>query len=1660
MSGSYVGKTLAVILATAFIINHSRAQSGQAVAATPPSPGYAVTERGADYKVLQKTTVENGTNRIHKYTELATGLNYQNAQGQWQESKEEITLLPTGGAAATQGRHKVYFPSDIYNGVLEVVTPDGRHLRSHPLGVSYDDGSNTVFIATLKHAQGYLTSSNQVTYRDAFEGIKADLVATYRRSGFECDLVFRQQPPTPGDFGLDESFSTLQLVTEFFNTQDPEQVPATSDEWYGLQDSTLKFGKLTMKQGKAFAFKGTNNPSSRPVGGESQREGAKPVYKRWLNLDGRKFLVEELPLEDLAEDLNALPLTASIRQPATSNLKFATNRRQFPPAHEFIADTNQILLAAADFTKESGVVLDYTTMDSDQTDFTFEANTTYYISQAFAVFGNLTIEPDAVIKVGSDPYWSALEPWVGGWGLSVYVAGSIICPSSGLATLTSMNDDSVGDIIAGSTGNPSPGAVYIEAASSSAVNLENLTFRYAQGGVFLSSYLNNRFENCRFENCAYCAFLFYGSVALTNVQFINVTSAVSFYTDLPDDSPTINAHSVTGSSLQSFVQFIPNFALDYVTLNLDECCFDNISQNITTLGENIQLAGGSFSWNQCDAFDLDIDGLPDWWELYWFGNYTHIGNELDAQGNLLLDDYIDSLDPNIIAFSIESTNDYVNHTNVAVELAIAGGVPSYYAIFVNSATSTNWLAFTTTNLNVNLGSTDGVYNVVVGLKGLPAEAAQTWHDYNFTLDRVKPVLSITNPAIASGTATVIKPYLQLQGFADKPLLSLSYDISNATGLFTNLDAFVTDQALKETATIFTNDFNTFTNFTYAFTTNYFRAYDVPLATNANAITLRVTDRAGNTTTTNFNVVLDYTTATNPPVVKLIWPTNGMTVSGTNITIRGTINDETGTIVATVVNGDGTTNVIAGLVERNGMFWIENVPLNGTNQISIQAIDASGNNTTTTNSIVNPSDLVLTIDNTPTGDDLYKPVGPVSGTVSDPAATVTVNGVTATVDDTANGNGTYNWSAPDVPMGGSGTATIDASATLGGGGGGGGSGSGSGGGEGGGGSGEGGSGSGSGGSSGSGSGGGSVQTSRSVERGHYVAITQHKATQVWTTTSAGGTNISVHGKGYAAGAEWNGTEWQRSYLGGSADYRLESRADYSGTTLDLYGWYNFGQPEESRVRRYMIDNSTPQHSVETYTNFEDLFVMIRSVPDCSIVRLGWQGNYDPPTLIHHYYAESQKTTWTQGTAPDIITTELQMKPAITEVKLYTGGKSGVKGKKSLFCLHCSGEAYGRAKDPGWIDTPRTPISPNKLKVMGKTPGADGKVWVALDDDSEQVITVTAKGVKDYNAGPQTTPEVDRFSPHITANTKNLEDEKPEFCVGQKVDFVLEGLPMDQIVDTVGKWTLPTKYVNESYPYPYPFAPTVCTSYRINSSLLENTNVTSCWFVNGQGGHVSVGLYLQFTNGQHASLAAKGDFMVYRPQITGLDTNGNPSVGFGTNDGIFIGVSDGYGSTRHEMAWDLYVDVDLIDHPGTLSYLQLIQESSGYDYWHLPMPFPVPVWSSTSGEYWLDNSTEYRDSHVIKANDLMSAELLYGDAPGIKVDANSYVQQTDNFLTYVRFQPDGGIPVTIGIVDWGWVGDAEKSGGVWSLVTGTLSGPRHNSDDSFPLWEHILDTGINH
>jgi len=144
---------------------------------------YAVVERGANYRVLQKTAIENGTNRIHRYTELATGLYFANSNGQLVESKEEIETYPRG-AIARQGQYQVIFANNLNSaGAIDMQTPDGKRLRSSILGLAYNDDSTgqSVLIAQIQNSQGELISSNQVLYPDAFKGVNADVRYTATR---------------------------------------------------------------------------------------------------------------------------------------------------------------------------------------------------------------------------------------------------------------------------------------------------------------------------------------------------------------------------------------------------------------------------------------------------------------------------------------------------------------------------------------------------------------------------------------------------------------------------------------------------------------------------------------------------------------------------------------------------------------------------------------------------------------------------------------------------------------------------------------------------------------------------------------------------------------------------------------------------------------------------------------------------------------------------------------------------------------------------------------------------------------------------------------------------------------------------------------------------------------------------------------------------------------------------------------------------------------------------------------------------------------------------------------------------------------------------------------------------------------------------------------
>jgi hypothetical protein len=392
------------------------------------------------------------------------------------------------------------------------------------------------------------------------------------------------------------------------------------------------------------------------------------------------------------------------------------------------------------------------------------------------------------------------------------------------------------------------------------------------------------------------------------------------------------------------------------------------------------------------------NATPDWWLWKYFGTTAWSDTNLDSQGNTFLSDYQQTNDPNIIRFTIETTHDYVNTGLVPMQLNLTAGNPNYYAVLVNGQ-PTNWLPFVSTNLTVDLGSTDGVYDVCVGLRGLPADATQTWNDYRYTLDTVPPLVVITNLAALSGS----RPFIDPAGYTTKALSYLTFEVTGADGTITHDEGSVTDQDCNPAD--------------MCHTTNHFVCLDVALTLGTNQIAVNAVDWAGNVTVTNFNYIFDTNGDTTPPAIALVWPQDGMEVSGSSFTLRGTLDDDTAKVFGQWTDTNGVTQMVGGLVERGGQFWLDNLPLNsGTNIITVMATDAAGNVMTTNLSLLK-SDVMLAM-NAVGASQLNQVWVDVTGAISDPTYAVWVNGV----QGTNNGDGT--WSAANVPVTSGGTASFD------------------------------------------------------------------------------------------------------------------------------------------------------------------------------------------------------------------------------------------------------------------------------------------------------------------------------------------------------------------------------------------------------------------------------------------------------------------------------------------------------------------------------------------------------------------------------------------------------------------------------------------------------------
>jgi len=419
------------------------------------------------------------------------------------------------------------------------------------------------------------------------------------------------------------------------------------------------------------------------------------------------------------------------------------------------------------------------------------------------------------------------------------------------------------------------------------------------------------------------------------------------------------------------------------------------------------------------------------------------------------------------------------------------------------------------------------------------------------------------------------------------------------------------------------------------------------------------------------------------------------------------------------------------------------------------------------------------------------------------------------------------------------------------------------------------------------------------------------------------------------------------------------------------------------------------------------------------------------------------------------TEKEQRHAQAKMTLQTGGKALSK-RQNLFVLSGSATQIIGIKDPLWSAPPipvqSLPVPPQNIALgtLGKL-GSDGNLYVALEDGDERDVTPTVAGMAYYTFTESQQKYTLTLNASSSTTNADLSTCTPEFCVGQQVTFALNGLPTGSITSMVGDWHLPDKFMNWQTNY----SPT-CTTYVKNDDLLANTLQTACWFYDGNGGPVSVGLNLAMNNGQYVNVAADGNITLVKASIDHV-TNSCSGVNMFTINGELNKVALQY--TNGDNGIEMWIYVKRPDNfSGKASITQLVNRQFHWNANILGIPVPG---SDVTGGYWLDAEDPYRATYIPltagghPANPI--APIYLDDGPELGAPYTGfydYADAQDDFHDYVRFQPDGGIPITIGRIDWGWHGRATYSGSAWSLVISTnYINPLDTSDDSFPVWMNV-------
>lgn len=535
-----------------------------------------MTERGPDHSVWSKVSWETNhigelVPRTNSYVELASGLHYRDPNSQeWRASDPSFELTSEGYAVARRCQHQVIISPNLNRPdgiVVDLQTPDGLRLRSGIVGLNLFDpvSGKSLQIAAVRDVVGTQVASNEIVWFDAFDGLKADVRVRNERGQFHQDVLLREKLSGTqlASLGFDANTVRMEVWTEFLEAPEPVEQPivfktetnaavrasmADPDE----VDHVLKFGSdMQIGPGSAFI--------------EGEPDKTTRVFKQWQETGGRRFLIETIRYRELLPLLEALPVKTAALNPGRSTSGLAANRLPPERATPSSAGASKALWIAkldraAPPPSSPHVVLDYP-LSGGYTDYTLRGDTTYYVSGYVNLSGTTTIEGGTVIKFA--PYNS---------GVYLQFNDTVRCLTGPYrpAVFTGRDDNTVGEVISGSTGNPSGyyASTAIYAPGWPTGDLHNLCIRYAMHAITWY-YAASKFSDLQLVDCYYGIGRTYNVAPIHNVLLTNVVQAFWGYAVNYDiEHATVNQCAQLASVYGTYSQ-------GYI--NLTNCVLANVS---------------------------------------------------------------------------------------------------------------------------------------------------------------------------------------------------------------------------------------------------------------------------------------------------------------------------------------------------------------------------------------------------------------------------------------------------------------------------------------------------------------------------------------------------------------------------------------------------------------------------------------------------------------------------------------------------------------------------------------------------------------------------------------------------------------------------------------------------------------------------------------------------------------------------------------------------------------------------------------------------------------------------------------------------------------------------------------------------------------------------